>query len=200
MFVVAATLLAPGCDTAPPPEPSLPRAALTDAPARAPDRGKVRGGQKVMRAVRWPADSARDPQVYGALDEQSRAAVDASPVPVLLPNGPLSFERQQVMRGPQWYAFSGARHGVTVSVQASGQARVYPGVKPVPGSHTLRDQEAFVSRNEGIWAASWIEHGVAYDVSLECAPVDDPPCNDEHTLVALVEGLVYVGGDEGARR
>jgi hypothetical protein len=79
-------------------------------------------------------------------------------------------------------------------------ARVYPGVHSQPGQpslrgrHTLRGQEAWVTRNEGIWSASWIEHGVAYDLGIECAPVDAPPCHDPSELEALAEGLRYVGG------
>jgi hypothetical protein len=51
-----------------------------------------------------------------------------------------------------------------------------------------------VTRNEGIWTASFIEHGVAYDVGIECAPVDAPPCDDQRELEALAEGLRYAGG------
>ena len=63
-----------------------------------------------------------------------------------------------------------------------------------PGTHTLRGQEAFLTRTEGIWPGSWIEHGVAYDLGIECAPVDAPPCDDERELEALAEGLRFVGG------
>jgi hypothetical protein len=77
---------------------------------------------------------------------------------------------------------------------------VCSGVVPQPGPHTLREHEAFVSRNEGIWNATWIEHGVAYDLGLECAPVDAPPCDDQANVEALAEGLVYVGGREEVAR
>lgn len=203
-----------GCG-ATPPEPTVqqraaegPAGGLT---ARPPDRGKVRGGERMRRSVRWPDGVARDLAAYEAFDASSRAAIDAAPVPVLVPGPELVLDQRQVMQGPEWYAFWGRREGawtrqvpnkegstgdvtVTITVQASRMARVFPGVRPQPGPQTLRGQEAFVSRNEGIWTASWIEHGVAYDLGIECAPVDAPPCDDQSELEALAEGLRYAGG------
>ncbi len=198
--MVALTLLGLGCDHAPTPTPTEQQIAQVTPAARAPDRGRVRGGQKVQRRVRWPAQDSRDMEAYAALDEPSRAAIDAAPVPVLVPTGPLVLDRKQVMHGPQWYAFWGQRQGVTVTLSASGQAHVYAGVVPKPGPYTLRGQQAYISRNEGIWSATWIEHGVAYDLGLECAPVDAPPCDDDTTLTAMAESLAFVGGArQGAR-
>lgn len=213
-----------GCG-ATPPEPTVQQRAAEgptgDLTARPPDRGKVRGGERMRRSVRWPDGQARDLVTYEAFDASSRAAIDAAPVPVLVPGPELALDQRQVMQGPEWYAFWGRREGawtpqvppgptndtggptnkggtgdvtVTITVQASRMARVFPGVRPQPGPHTLRGQEAFVSRNEGIWTASWIEHGVAYDLGIECAPVDAPPCDDQSELEALAEGLRYAGG------
>lgn len=198
--------------------PSLPatqqRAAEDDAPgalvARPPDRGRVRGGERMQRTVRWPADEARDLAAYEAFEPGSRAAIDAAPVPVLVPGPELALDRREVMQGPEWAAFWGRHEGrwvpqaardaapvdvtVTITVHGSRMARVYPGVRPQPGPHTLRGVEAWITRNEGVWSASWVEHGVAYDLGLECAPVDAPPCDDQAELEALVEGLRYAGG------
>lgn len=178
----------------------------------------------MRRSVRWPEAEARDRAAYEAFDASSRAAIDAAPVPVLVPGPELTLDQRQVMQGPEWYAFWGRREGawapqasrpnkdegsgdgsrgdvtVTITVQASRMARVYPGVRPRPsqssggGSSTLRGQAALVTRNEGIWTASWLEHGVAYDLGIECAPVDAPPCDDQAELEALAEGLRYAGG------
>lgn len=206
-----------GCGATPPEATVQQRAAVDDAAgelvARAPDRGRVRGGERMRRTVAWPDAAARDLAAYEAFDGPSRAAIDAAPVPVLVPGPEVALDERKVMHGPEWYAFWGRRAAtddgttrggttVTVSLQASRMARVYPGVRPVPGQsslrgrHTLRGQEAFVSRNEGIWNASWIEHGVAYDLGIECAPVDAPPCDDERELEALAEGLRFAGGNE----
>ena len=193
-----APLLALACDaSAPPPEPPTePRGASAseDLSARPPDRGPVRGGETMRRMVQWPDAQRRDATTYAALDDASKAAVDAAPVPVLVPALDVALDQRRVMQGPEWAAFWGQREGVTVSLHASRMARVLPGVRPLPGPQTVREQEAFVSRNEGIWSASWIEHGVAYALELECAPPDAPPCDDETALLEIAEGLVYVGG------
>lgn len=206
--VAAALLLQGGLGCgATPPEPTVQQRAAEDPAgdlvARPPDRGKVRGGERMRRNVRWPEAETRDLAAYEAFDASSRAAIDAAPVPVLVPGPEVALDRRQVMHGPEWYAFWGRREGeteVTITVQASRMARVLPGVRPQPnhlslrGGHTLRGQEAWVTRNEGIWTASWIEHGVAYDVGIECAPVDAPPCHDQSAIEALAEGLRYAGG------
>jgi len=196
-----------GCG-ATPPEPTVQQRIANDPAgdlvARAPDRGKVRGGERMRRSVKWPGADARDLAAYEAFDAGSRAAIDGAPVPVLVPGPELVLDRRQVMNGPEWYAFWGQRETagieVTITVQASRMARVYPGVRPQPGPHTLRGQEAWVTRNEGIWSASWIEHGVAYDLGIECAPVDAPPCDDQRELERLAEGLRYAGGREEVTR
>jgi hypothetical protein len=209
MAMVGAVLLLHGglgCG-ATPPEPTMGQRAAVDGAAdelvaRAPDRGKVRGGERMRRSVRWPEAGTRDLAAYEAFDARSRAAIDAAPVPVLVPGPEVALDRREVMHGPEWYAFWGRRESagseaaVTITLQASRMARVYPGVRPQPGTHTLRGQEGFVSRNEGIWTGSWIEHGVAYDLGIECAPVDAPPCDDQGELEALAESLRYAGGVE----
>ncbi|MEX1364400.1 MAG: hypothetical protein AB1Z98_14835 [Nannocystaceae bacterium] len=148
----------------------------------------------MRRTVRWPDAASANIAAYDALDPQSRAAVDGAPVPVLLPAEDFALEELRVMSGPEWAATWGRGDAFTVSLHASRMARVLPGVKPQPGPWTVRDRDAFVTRNEGIWSVSWIEHGVAYALELECAPPDGPPCDDETALLQLAEQLVYVGG------
>lgn len=188
-----------GCGATPSDEPALQeRSAVDDLEVRAPSRGKVRGGERMRRTVQWPAEATRALAAYEAFDARGRAAIDESPVPVLVPGPELALDQREVLRGPEWYSFWGHREHegveVTVTLQASRMARVYPGVRPQPGPHTLRGREGLVTRNEGIWSASWIEHGVAYDLGLECAPVDAAPCDDQAEIEALAEGLLYAGG------
>jgi hypothetical protein len=200
-------LLGLGCGVTPS-EPAVEQRAAMDDPlddlrVRPPDRGKVRGGERMRRTVQWPADGVRDLGAYEGFDARSQAAIDAAPVPVLVPAPAVALDQRQVMHGPEWYAFWGQRGGdegttVTVTLQGSRMARVHPGVRPQAASHALRGQPAWVTRNEGIWSASFIEHGVAYDLGIECAPVDAPPCHDATELEALAEGLRYVGGDARA--
>lgn len=199
MMAGAASQWVVGCGQSPgEPEPAEPRGAevqpAEDLRARPPSRGRVWGGEAMRRTVKWPDDAKRVIASYEALDGPSREAVDAAPVPVLVPDLGVQLDQRKVMTGPEWASFWGQRDGMTVSVHASRMARVFAGVRPTPGTHTVREHEGFITRNEGIWAASWIEHGVAYDLQLECAPVDAPECVDSTTLEALADGLTYVGG------
>jgi len=148
----------------------------------------------MRRTVQWPEAESRVLTAYDELDGKSQLAVDEAPVPVLAPDLDLALDQRKVMQGPEWAAFWGQREGLTVTVHASRMARVFPGLRPKPGTHTIRDQPAFITRNEGIWAASWIENGVAYDLELECVPLESPYCTDSSTLESMAEDLVYVGG------
>ena len=97
--------------------------------------------------------------------------------------------------GPGWgYALSARSGEVTLALHASRIATLLPGVGHVRGSRRVRGVDGFLSVNEGIRTASWIEHGVAYSLDLECRDPEGPACS-ELALREAVEGLVYVGGD-----
>lgn len=123
-------------------------------------------------------------------------AIDRSPVPVLVPGDAGWSARASVLTtGPAGagYALAASHDGQHLSVQASRLATLLPHVGRHRGTHTIRGVAGFLGENEGIHTASWIEHGVAYTAELECQAPDGPECRRER-LVALVEGLVYVGG------
>lgn len=63
-------------------------------------------------------------------------------------------------------------------------------------SDTVRGTGAMITETDGIWTASWIEHGVAYVASVECARADEPRCHGKGFIRELVDALVFVGGDE----
>ena len=125
-------VVALGCDTEPTgpahDQPLADRAAVPstadDIQARPPSRGVVRGGERMRRRVHWPDAELRDDEAYAHLDADSRAAVDAAPVPVLVPAETFPLEERRVMKGEHWAAFWGTRDGLTVSLQGSGMARV----------------------------------------------------------------------------
>ena len=58
----------------------------------------------------------------------------------------------------------------------------------------MRGEPAFVSENRRIWTVSWLEHGVAYGLDIECASPTDTRCTDENFAITLVDELTYVGG------
>lgn len=158
-------------------------------------RGRLLAGERVERVPVWPAMSTIAAQREG-LAAATIEAIDRSRVPVLVPGDASWVARASVLAtGPTaaGYALAASHDGQHLSVQASRFATLLPHVGRHPGTHTIRGVPGFLGENEAIHTASWIEHGVAYTAELECQAPDGPECRRER-LVALVEGLVYVGG------
>ena len=129
----------------------------------------------------------------------SRAAIDELTLPALVSSRREFADNTEVMPGQRWYATLSRFDGLTVTLNASGEARVYSHVKPFTGNERVRDTDAFVTQNETIWSVAWIENGIAYDLGLECESPTMPECQDGAFAVELAEDLVYVGPREGAR-
>ena len=141
--------------------------------------------------MQWPSDP--DLELVERLSPQLRAEVDAAPLPVLLPTA-VSLTSAKLMRGPDWYALWVQQDGLTITLNASGTARIHPHVKGGMLPHTVRGKEALVTQNEAVWSAAWVEHGVAYDLGLECADPTMAQCSDDALVRELAESLAYVGG------
>lgn len=201
-MIFVAGMLAAGCasvdDTA---TPTRERSATPDAlrSEEVPRRGAVLGGERVRRIAQWPSDDAIDETVVAMMPSASRAAVDALTLPALVSSRREFADNTEVMPGQRWYATLSRYEGLTVTLNASGEARVYSHVKPFAGNERVRDTEAFVTQNETIWSVTWIENGIAYDLGLECESPTMPECQDGAFAVELAEDLVYVGPREGAR-
>lgn len=201
-MVLVAALLVPGCasmdDTS---SPSRERSAEVAAlrSDEAPRRGSVLGGERVRRVAQWPDDDAIDEMVVAMMPSASRAAIDALTLPALVSSRREFADNTKVMPGQRWYATWSQHDGLTVTLNASGEARVYPHIEPFTGNERVRDTDAFVSQNETIWSVTWIENGIAYDLGLECESPTMPECQDGAYAVELAEALVYVGPREGAR-
>ena len=190
-----AVLALGACDPAPAPStPSdvQPRAADDTKPVRT--RGKVLGGESVDRIVRWPDASTRDDELRALLPEQARAVVDAAPVPILAPSDGELLASTVVTNGAHWSAWSAHADGLYVSFHASRRAKVYPHVEPAKGNADVRGVDGWLTHNEGVWVASWIEHGVAYDLELECAQLQADACQSTDAVAALAESLTFIGG------
>ncbi len=125
------------------------------------------------------------------LPAEQQARISASAVPVLLPRR-LDLSATTLVVEPAYTATHVPAPGLTISLHASRNARAYPGIAPAPGTRRLRGGSGHVTRNEGIWTASWIEDGVAFALDLECADGTDPRCADERHLLELVEALAEV--------
>lgn len=153
----------------------------------------VEGPRRSIEAVTWPRTNV-DAAAGATLSPASREAARRSPVPVLVPKDKPLLEALSVMSEAHWYAAHVRAGGVTVNVSATRVAHHVQGVAPAVGPEALRGQQGFVTQNEGIWSATWIENGASYVASVECDRHDDSRCASDAFLRSLVEGLAYVGG------
>ncbi len=177
-------------------EPRAGEASEAEREAPTPRRGKTVGGVPVQRLVEWPA-TGPDASALTGLSDELRRQIDAAPLPVMVPAQ--SWLTQPVLSiGDRWYAFAFRRDGMSLNLQASGQARIHEGIRGATPTDRVRDLPGFVTSNEGIVSASWIEHGVAYSLELECASPRAPECTQPRFLLEVAAQLRYVGG-EGAR-
>ena len=151
----------------------------------------------IDKPVAWPSATI-DEGTLAALSEPARAAVAASKVPVLLVARSSLLGAITVIAKERFTAVSTKGDGIHVSVSATRSAHRRSHLPKVKGETEVRGQPAFVTQNEAIWSASWIENGIAYVLELECASLPDPRCEDDTHLRTLIDELVYVGG-EGAR-
>jgi hypothetical protein len=157
----------------------------------------------VRPAVAWPAASSIDDGVLASLsrngtktDREIRALVARSPVPVLAPKDLRLASPTLVVEG-EYFALTGRADGATISLQGTRAAHRYEGVDPASGNRELRSNgqiRGFVSVNENIRTASWIENGAAYSVDVECSDVRDSRCQSDELLLSIVAQLTYVGG------
>ena len=177
--------------------------APTGSTERAPAVATSTAHDRVRPAVAWPEASKVDERVLAALvqharggdrsEREIRALVARSPVPVLVPRDLVLASPSLVVEG-EYFALTGRSSGVTISLQGTRAAHRYEGIEPVPGNRELRATKGFVSINEGIRTASWIENGAAYSVDIECSDARDPRCQSEELLLSVVTQLAYVGG------
>lgn len=187
---------APGTTT----EPRGVEASRTgEAPPRPTQRGAVIGGERVKRAVAWPDASRTDALARLRYPAEIRERLDAAPIPVLAPSELPSGAKATASVGPHWYALTVHGDGYLLHTNGSGEARVHPHVRTTEPTHPMRTDGGFLTRNEDIWSASWIEHGVAYSFEVECDRRVVAWCDDEAEILRRVESLVIVAAKGGAR-
>lgn len=162
-----------------------------------PVRGRVIGGEKAARVIAWPESARIDLAARERYAADVRDTLDGSPVPVLAPGDP--GDRVSATVGPTWYALSVYGDGYLLHTRGSGEARVHPHVKTADPTHPMRVAGGFLTRNEDIWVASWIEHGAAYSFEVECDRRVVAWCDDEAEILGRVESLSYLGTKAGAR-
>ncbi len=143
--------------------------------------------------VTWPEASKIDERALATLRLDS-ALIARSPVPVLAPSKLVLASPTLVVEG-EYFALSGRIDGATIALQGTRAAHRYEGMEPITGDRELRATKGFVTVNEGIRTASWMENGAAYSVDVECADlVNDARCASDDFLLSVVAQLTYVGG------
>lgn len=161
----------------------------------------------VRPMVAWPAAATVDDGALLSLsrsgdktDREIRALVARSPVPVLAPKD-VRLETPTLMVEGEYFALTGrverATSRATVSIQGTRAAHRYETVDPQAGTRDLArgaNIRGFVTINEGIRTASWIENGTAYSVDVECSEHTDLRCQNEDFLLSVVAQLTFVGG------
>jgi hypothetical protein len=186
-------LLAALCACAQPPSTSdaAPEAAV-ERPAAATRAGAP--ASQVLADIQWPGEGRLDRQALSALPQAAARAAAASRVPVLVPSRRELLAAPVIVTRENWTSFWARTPEITVSLKITRLAHKYPGLAPMRGPRDIRGAPAFVTANEGIWSATWMENGVSYALDLECASPDAPACASDALLLELASELVYVGG------
>ncbi|WP_437479746.1 hypothetical protein WME75_34205 [Sorangium sp. So ce1014] len=148
----------------------------------------------VISAVTWPPPASVDRSALAALPTTAAHAARTSQVPVLVPSRRALLAAPVIVAKEHWTSFWARTESITVSLAMTRLARKVPGIPPLQGAHSVRGAPAFITANEGIWTASWLENGVSYALDVECASPEAPPCASDALLRELASELVYVGG------
>ncbi len=148
----------------------------------------LKAGGTLSLAVDWEAARAA-PRL--APPARLAQALDAVPMPVLLPDDAALLESARLTSGRGWYA---------VAMRAGGGADVY-----LKGSTRARPRPADVAaapqgpprvmRSEGIARVSFARFGVEYRLDVGCEkPMTDPRCTEDAYLLGLLSRLLVAGG------
>ena len=186
------------------PSPAAPIPAMVVGPegtatGAAPERAAlVQGARFRATDVTWPRADSIDRGALAALPDAATAKVARASVPVIVPKGAAMLAKATVIAEPLFYAFFASIKGVNVSLQGTRGAYGEADAGAMTHGDEVRGHPATVSETDRIWTASWLENGVAYALSIECAQADDARCRTQSYVLELAERLAYVGG-EGAR-
>jgi hypothetical protein len=167
-------------------------AACNGSPANKGSETHVAVATTTMRpAIAWPATSAIDDRALAAIGSPEKIA--RSPVPVLVP-GDVRLESPTLVVEGEFYSLAGWLDGAKITIQGTRAAHKHEDLPPFEPTHDLGRAKGFLSVNEGIRTASWLENGAAYTVDVECKEPDDKRCTSEGFVRSLVLRLAFVGG------
>lgn len=149
---------------------------------------------QVLAEIAWPEAERIDRRALSALPQAAAKVAATSRVPVLVPLRRELLVAPVIVARENWTSFWARTPEITVSQKMTRLAHVYEGLAPLRGPREVRGAPAFVTTNEGIWSATWMENGVSYALDLECASPDAEACASDALLLELAAQLVYVGG------
>lgn len=134
-----------------------------------------------------------DRAALAALAPDARQAVTRATMPVLA-LADARFATQAFVVEPAFYAQSAKANGLTIAIQGTKPSVRVDGVPATTGDRRVRGGAGFVSENEGIRTATFVENGIAYAVDVECERRDDTRCTEDTFVLEIASALAYVGG------
>ncbi|MBK8259453.1 MAG: hypothetical protein IPK82_43205 [Polyangiaceae bacterium] len=152
------------------------------------------GTNMVVGEPVWPDVSEVNREAFSAMPGEARERIKTSRVPVWLPHNPTWLGSAKVVSKELWTTVHLRGDDATIVVSASRGAHKLAGVTPMEGNRRVRGKGAFVSQNEGIWSANWVESGVSYSVEVECDVPSSASCASENKVLDVANALVFVGG------
>ncbi len=162
----------------------------------------ISAGPLVRTDLTFP-EALPNASARAALPPAEARKIDASPVPVLVPGASGAAHEVRLMVEPGFYAYfgvveaklaDGAISRASISVQGTRFSHRHEDFPQDVSTHTLRGRRGLFTVNEGIVTTTWVEGGASYSVDVECSVAGDPRCADERFVLALTEGLAFVGG------
>ena len=134
------------------------------------------------------------PDAIALLAPEARAALAASPVPMLV----LPADRARattILTGEHWTALHFRDDALTISLHATDVSHPVVGDDEVahlpPPPDTVRGRPARVLFNEQIRSVAWEEGPVSYALEVECAqPFEDTRCTEPDFVLELADALV----------
>lgn len=98
------------------------------------------------------------------------------------------------------YSFSEARDNMVLSLigglEATSREESETEIAPRTPAATIRGVPIYVTENEGVKTATWIEQGTAFAVDLECSSEADERCRSSDYIVSVVRDLVERRGPQ----
>jgi hypothetical protein len=150
-----------------------------------------------IQTIHWPTADRIDHAVLERLPEAARRRTAQSTLPVLVPRDPALLAHATIMTEEYYFAFSSRADGISIAIQGTRLAHQYESIPKITGDRTVRGVKGFVTVNEGVREASWIENGASYTLDVECTAAEDERCSDDRFVLQTAQDLAFVGGRSG---